>query len=116
MIAMAEIKKLYYSISEVARLTGLKPYVLRYWETEFSQLRPRKNSAGRRSYTQSDIDLVLEIQRLMHTERYTIKGARAALSARDDAQDRALSQREALKEARSVLVSLLAYGSPPTRP
>ena len=115
MIAMAEIKKLYYTISEVAKLTGLKPYVLRYWETEFAQLRPRKNSAGRRSYTQADIDLVLEIQRLMHSERYTIKGARAALSTNDATQDRAPSQREALKEARSVLVRLLEYGTPTTR-
>ena len=50
------IKKLYYSISEVSEITGLKQYVLRYWETEFSQLRPSKNSAGNRTYKQKDLD------------------------------------------------------------
>ena len=53
-----KVKKLYYSIGEVSELTGLKAYVLRYWETEFSQLKPPKNRAGNRTYRQKDIDLI----------------------------------------------------------
>ena len=52
------IEKLYYSISEVSNLTGLKQYVLRYWETEFSELKPKKNKAGNRTYRQSDLSLI----------------------------------------------------------
>ena len=52
------IKKLYYSISEVSEITDLKQYVLRYWETEFSQLNPKKNSAGNRTYRTNDIDII----------------------------------------------------------
>ena len=59
-----KVKKLYYSIGEVSELTGLKPYVLRYWETEFSQLKPPKNRAGNRTYRQKDIDLLLDIKDL----------------------------------------------------
>ena len=53
-----DIKKLYYSIGEVSKMTGLKQYVLRYWETEFKQLNPNKNKAGNRTYRQKDIDLI----------------------------------------------------------
>ena len=59
-----QIKKLYYSIGEVSDLTGLKQYVLRYWETEFPHLKPNKNSAGNRIYRQNDIDNLLEIKKL----------------------------------------------------
>ena len=57
-----KVKKLYYSIGEVSELTGLKAYVLRYWETEFSQLNPSKNRAGNRTYRQKDIDLILNVK------------------------------------------------------
>jgi len=70
------IKKLYYSISEVAEITGLKPYVLRYWETEFSELRPAKNRAGNRIYKEKDIELISIIKELLYTKKYTIEGAR----------------------------------------
>lgn len=73
------IRKLYHSISEVSAITGLKPHVLRYWETEFEQLQPKKNRAGNRVYTQRDIDLVHRIQYLLKEERYTLDGARRAL-------------------------------------
>ncbi len=76
------MQKMYYSISEVAKMTGLAPHVLRYWETEFKQLRPRKNRAGSRSYRQQDIDIVQHIQTLLHAERYTIEGARRELEIR----------------------------------
>lgn len=70
------IKKLYYSISEVAEKTGLKPYVLRYWETEFVELRPSKNRAGNRTYKEKDIELIFTIKELLYTKKFTIEGAR----------------------------------------
>ena len=71
------IPKLYYSISEVSRLTALEPYVLRYWETEFDDLRPQKNRAGNRIYSNKDIKLILRIKELLREQRYTIEGAKA---------------------------------------
>ena len=73
------IKKLYYSIGEVSQLTGLEPYVLRYWETEYPDLRPRKNRAGNRMYTLEDIRLVFLIKKLLYIDKYTIDGARQRL-------------------------------------
>ena len=71
-----QIKKLYYSISEVSKITGLKQYVLRYWETEFTQLKPPKNRAGNRTYRQKDIDIIHKIKELLYKKKFTIEGAR----------------------------------------
>jgi len=71
--------KLYYSISEVAEMTGLEPYVLRFWEKEFPLLKPKKNRAGNRSYQQKDIDLINQIKHLLYDEGYTIDGAKSKL-------------------------------------
>ena len=73
------IKKLYYSISEVSKITDLEQYVLRYWESEFEQLSPAKNRAGNRIYTNKDIKLILFIKKLLRDERYTIEGAKQVL-------------------------------------
>lgn len=73
------IPKLYYSISEVSRLTGLEQYVLRYWETEFEELRPQKNRAGNRIYSNKDIKFILKIKELLREKRYTIEGAKQIL-------------------------------------
>lgn len=70
------IKKLYYSISEVSKITGIEQYVLRYWETEFEQLRPQKNRAGNRIYTNKDIQLIMHIKTLLRERKYTIEGAK----------------------------------------
>ncbi len=72
-------EKIYYSISEVSELTGIKPYVLRFWEKEFPSLRPKKNRAGNRSYQKKDIDAVNRIKHLLYEERHTIQGARNRL-------------------------------------
>ena len=74
-----DIKKLYYSISEVSTITGLKQYVLRYWETEFTQLKPSKNRAGNRTYRSHDIDVIIGIKSLLYDRKYTIKGAKQHL-------------------------------------
>src|SRR4030065_1867001 len=73
------LKKLYYSISEVSRLTNLEQYILRYWETEFELLKPGKNRAGNRIYTNKDIKLILQIKKLLREEKYTIEGAKKFL-------------------------------------
>ena len=69
----------YYRIGEVSRLTDLKPFVLRYWESEFPMLEPVKSSSGHRLYRQEDVDLVLKIKRLLYDEGFTIAGARRHL-------------------------------------
>jgi DNA-binding transcriptional MerR regulator len=75
-----EIKKLYYSISEVCKLTDLKSYVLRYWETEFRELNPPKNRAGNRTYRKKDIDTINKIKELLYDKKFTIEGARNQLA------------------------------------
>ena len=71
--------KLYFKIGEVAKLVGVKPYVLRYWETEFSVLRPGKTRSKHRLYRRKDVETLLEIRRLLYAERYTIEGAKRRL-------------------------------------
>lgn len=68
--------KLYFRIGEVSKLTGLKPYVLRFWESEFSGLGPKKSGTGHRLYRRKDVELVFEIKRLLYDRRFTIEGAR----------------------------------------
>lgn len=72
-------KKAYYSIGEVCDITGLKPHVLRYWESQFEVLSPIKNRAGNRVYRPKDIELVLLVRNLLYEEKYTIEGARQRL-------------------------------------
>jgi len=74
--------KLYFRIGEVARLAGIKPYVLRFWESEFPSLGPRKSGTGHRLYRRKDVELVLEIKRLLYEKRFTIEGARKFLDTR----------------------------------
>ena len=68
--------KLFYKIGEVSRIAGVEPYVLRYWETEFPFLRPRKNKSGQRVYVRKDLELVLQIKKLLYEDRFTIEGVR----------------------------------------
>ncbi len=72
-------QKLYYRIGEVSKFTGVKPYVLRYWEGEFRWMAPQKSRSKQRLYRKKDIEMVLLIKRLLHEERYTIAGARRKL-------------------------------------
>ena len=74
--------KLYFRIGDVARLAGIKPYVLRFWETEFPGLGPKKSGTGQRLYRRKDVELVLEIKRLLYDQRFTIEGARKFLETR----------------------------------
>lgn len=73
-------KKAYYSIGEVCDLTGLKPHVLRYWETQFDVLSPNKNRAGNRVFRPKEIELILLVKHLLYEEKYTIEGANKRLA------------------------------------
>ena len=78
-----KVKKLYYSIGEVSELTKLKSYVLRYWETEFSHIKPTKNRAGNRVYRSADLDNIKELKNLLHSQKFTIKGAKQYLKNKE---------------------------------
>ena len=71
--------KLYFKIGEVSNIVGVKPYVLRYWETEFEVLKPGKAPSRHRLYKKKDVELLLEIKKLLYSEGYTIEGARKKL-------------------------------------
>jgi DNA-binding transcriptional MerR regulator len=73
--------KLYFRIGEVAKLAGVKPYVLRYWESEFPVIEPKKSGTNHRLYRRKDVEMILEIKRLLYDKRYTIEGARKFLAA-----------------------------------
>ena len=88
------IKKLYYSISEVSKITEVEQYVLRYWETEFEGLKPQKNRAGNRIYTNKDIQFIMQIKNLLRDKKYTISGAKKIL---EDYQPEAAAQSSELE-------------------
>ena len=113
---MAEMrKKRYYSISEVAVMVGVKAHILRYWEGEFPRLRPRKNRAGNRAYTEHDIKIALLIKKLLYEDRFTIDGAKKHMkSTSDDMDDSQLDipfdkikKRNEIKEIRRELLELI---------
>ena len=90
--------KLYFRIGDVSRLAGIKPYVLRFWESEFPGLGPKKSGTGHRLYRRKDVELVLEIKRLLYEKRFTIEGARKFLADRTKAEPRpAASGRKAAR-------------------
>src|SRR5208283_1070742 len=94
--------KLYFRIGDVSRLAGIKPYVLRFWETEFPGLGPKKSGSGHRLYRRKDVELVLEIKRLLYEKRYTIEGARKTLTVKP--------KREAAKVARKTIEQGQLFG------
>jgi len=81
-------EKMYYSISEVSKMTGLEPYVLRFWEKEFSILKPRKNRGGNRTYTEKDIEIINRIKHLRTKEKLTIPGARTRLMMKRPSEEK----------------------------
>jgi DNA-binding transcriptional MerR regulator len=75
--------KLYFRIGDVSRLAGVKAYVLRYWETEFPAIAPKKSGTGQRLYRRKDVELILEIKHLLYEKRFTIEGARKTIENRE---------------------------------
>ncbi len=113
-------EKLYYRIGEVEEIAAVPAYVLRYWESEFKLLRPKKNPAGQRLYRQRDLELVQRIKTLLYDERLTLEGARKRLlaeSRRSTMNQLELGMREvayadALKRVRDRLTALRARLAP----
>lgn len=101
-----EFEKLYYSIGEVSDMVGQEPHVLRYWEQEFDILNPQKNRAGRRVYTQDDIETIERIRHLLKEEKYTIAGARQRIREGKTQRERYQEIAEDLRDLRSFLVDL----------
>ena len=101
------IKKLYYSISEVSEIAELKQYVLRYWETEFSQLKPSKNRAGNRIYRSHDVDLLMEIKSLLYDRKFTIKGAQQYLKSPPMKTRETVTKKKIVKLSNSVDIQTL---------
>jgi DNA-binding transcriptional MerR regulator len=97
--------KLYYRIGEVSAITGLAPYVLRFWESEFKKIRPKRTDTGQRLYRRKDVELVLEIKNLLYIKKYTIQGARQHLKVADR-KKKTLSQVTLLEEIKNELVSI----------
>lgn len=115
--------RLYFKIGDVARICGVETYVLRFWETQFPQLRPNKSGTGQRLYRRRDVEMALEIQRLVHKEGYTLSGARhsleggvrrtgtpvqGAVEAQADLDKRPDAVRVAIAQARAELLELSA--------
>jgi DNA-binding transcriptional MerR regulator len=78
--------KTYFRIGEVARILGVKPYVLRYWESEFRAIRPQKSRSQQRLYRRRDVELLLRIKKLLYEQRFTIEGARRKLRGEADTE------------------------------
>lgn len=111
-------EKQFFKIGEVSDIVGVKPHVLRYWESEFTQLNPRKTRGSHRHYSRRDLDLVMEIKRLLHDEGYTVAGAKQRIrelraKAREERREpvmmaaREVALRVELVAARDKLVGLL---------
>jgi DNA-binding transcriptional MerR regulator len=95
-VSTAEPVQEFFSIGEVCELTGLKPHVLRYWESQFSFLNPAKNRSGNRVYQRREVELILLVKHLLYTEKYTIEGARQKVDEHRKAGDLRRISRAAL--------------------
>src|SRR5579863_4114754 len=112
--------KLYFKIGEVSNLLTVEPYVLRFWETEFPKLAPKKTDKGQRMYRRKDVELLLQIKHLLYEKKYTIEGARQFLQGATKAPVKpqpvqtqgALFGNDALPEIRKELMSILEMLSP----
>jgi DNA-binding transcriptional MerR regulator len=107
--------KLYFKIGEVSEILGVEPYVLRYWESEFPQLSPKKSGTGHRLYRRKDVELLLRIKHLLYEKRFTIEGARQTLRdgaaptkpAVEASTQQSLFPSDPLPEIRRELVEIL---------
>lgn len=105
--------KMYFKIGEVARLTGIKPHVLRYWETEFRNIRPVKSQGKQRLYRREDIEIVLELKDMLYRQGYTIAGARKILAGKSGIKPAASSvdAGEAVRLLQEIRQDLMALRS-----
>ena len=96
--------KFYFKIGEVSKIAGLPSHVLRFWETEFKKIRPRRTETGQRSYTKKDIEIILEIKHLLHEKKFTIDGARKYINAKEAAESPAT--RRLLEDLKTELTNI----------
>ena len=100
-VSQANPRKLFYSIGDVARHTGVRPHVLRYWESEFREISPKKAPNGKRLYRERDIEAIETVKALLYGQKFTVEGARRALKkGRAVGQDRAGILRSLVRELR----------------
>ena len=104
--------KLYFRIGEVAHLAGVEPYVLRFWESEFPQLAPKKSGSGHRLYRRKEVEMVLEVKRLLYDKRFTIEGARRHFEQTKKKGGVAAKAAAAPKPAEPPMQAML-FGAPP---
>jgi len=98
--------KKYFRIGEVSRIIGVRPYVLRYWESEFPQIRPHRADSKQRTYQKRDLEVIFEIKKLLYEEKLTIEGARRRLKAKRSEKQVSVDQ-EFLREMRNELQEIL---------
>ena len=96
--------KFYFKIGEVSEISGLPGHVLRFWESEFKKIKPRRTASGQRSYTRKDIETILEIKHLLYDKKFTLEGARKYLNARTEPG--ALSEKWLLADLKAELKSI----------
>ncbi len=103
-------ERLYYRIGEVSRITGLKPHILRYWESEFKVIRPHKGGSLQRLYRRKDLDLILKIKKLLYEDGFTIAGAKRKIRDLERQENKQLKlkpeEQGATGEAHELLVAL----------
>lgn len=88
--------RLYFSIGEICEITGLEAHVLRFWESEFPELKPRKSDGGTRRYRREDLDLIRRIHKLVHVEKFTLEGARRQLKRKPAKQGHLIGELKAI--------------------
>jgi len=99
--------KLYFKVGEVSAITRVPAYVLRFWETEFKRIKPKRTSSGHRLYRRSDVELILKIKHLLYDKKFTIQGARQHLSGKS-IEEKEKSAPITLDEIRSELMNIKA--------
>jgi len=99
--------KRYFRIGEVSRIIGVEPYVLRYWESEFSQIRPSRADSKQRTYQRKDLEIILEIKRLLYEEKMTIEGARKRLASMRRSGDRPDDPRDFIRSIKRELQAIV---------
>lgn len=100
--------KRYFRIGEASRIIGVEPHVLRYWESEFPQIRPRRADSNHRTYQKKDLETVLEIKRLLYEEKMTIEGAKRRLSRKRSAGEKGGASLDSLRSELEEILQLLS--------
>ena len=99
-------EKLFFKIGEVSDITGLEPYILRYWESEFPLLKPNKNKAGQRLYTKNDVNTVIKIKTLLYEDKYTIEGARKYIAQQKKNEIKSAKEIDTQKDLKKCLLEV----------